>query len=180
MTDPVQIEFRGTRELLAKLEALGNFTKSDRLKQILWDAGQKWVERSQAAVPKQTRLLKSSIHHRLVNWGTDNPGVEVGVGGPGARYANYVEAGTKPSYRVARRVRWMHWQQVGGKTLQIPGGMSGTPVGGEHIFARRVHHPGTKAQPFFWKFYAPIKTRTLMLIEQALNAELAKGSGPRA
>jgi hypothetical protein len=47
-------------------------------------------------------------------------------------YARYVLAGTKPHVIEARNARVLRW----------------TDAGGNPFFARRVHHPGTRPDPF--------------------------------
>lgn len=61
-----------------------------------------------------------------------------------ADYAPDVEYGTKPHEIVPRRARALRW-------ATSPGGarLTGSPRrGAEVAFARRVQHPGTKAQPY--------------------------------
>ena len=58
-----------------------------------------------------------------------------------AGYAAYVELGTRPHVIVPRRARVLAWP--------VSGRLSGRPRSGSPmIFARRVNHPGTKAQPY--------------------------------
>lgn len=54
------------------------------------------------------------------------------VVGPDTPYAGYVEFGTKPHDIKPKK----------------PGGVLVFSAGGQKVFARVVHHPGTKAQPF--------------------------------
>lgn len=56
---------------------------------------------------------------------------QVSAGGPGARHALFVEAGTKPHPIVARRAQFLRFEQHGAIR-----------------YARRVFHPGTKATNF--------------------------------
>jgi hypothetical protein len=58
-------------------------------------------------------------------------GQAVGVMTAGARYASYVEAGTGPHVIEAKNRTALHFE-----------------MGGEEVFARRVHHPGSRAFPF--------------------------------
>src|SRR5207249_808057 len=61
-----------------------------------------------------------------------------------ARYAGFVEFGTRPheiTPRVRKALRWA--ASPAGRRL------SGAPrVGASVMFAKRVHHPGTKPHPF--------------------------------
>jgi hypothetical protein len=55
----------------------------------------------------------------------------------GAKYASYVEGGTKP-------------HDILPKTL---GGTLSFSVGGRQVFTKKVHHPGTKPHPFMGQAY---------------------------
>jgi hypothetical protein len=59
-------------------------------------------------------------------------GVSAGGGEEGVDYALYVHEGTRPHMIFPRR----------------PGGVLAFEVDGRTVFARSVHHPGTKARPF--------------------------------
>lgn len=59
-------------------------------------------------------------------------GVSAGGGAEGVGYALYVHEGTRPHLILPRR----------------PGGTLAFQMDGRTVFARSVHHPGTKARPF--------------------------------
>lgn len=61
-----------------------------------------------------------------------------------ANYAAYVERGTRPHEITPRAAKALRW-------AASPAGarLTGTPrKGAAVVFAKRVHHPGTKAYPF--------------------------------
>ncbi len=60
-----------------------------------------------------------------------------------ANYAAFVEFGTRPHEISPRAAKALRWAAPGGARL------TGSPrKGAGVIFARRVHHPGTRAYPF--------------------------------
>jgi hypothetical protein len=59
-------------------------------------------------------------------------GVSAGGGAEGVDYALYVHEGTRPHMIFPRR----------------PGGTLAFEMDGRTVFAKSVHHPGTKARPF--------------------------------
>lgn len=60
-----------------------------------------------------------------------------------ANYAAFVELGTRPHVIRPKNKKVLRFAPRGGARL------SGSPrSGGTVVFARRVHHPGTKAKPF--------------------------------
>lgn len=72
--------------------------------------------------PVKTNKLRASIRH---------VGNKIFCGGPGIEYWFYVEYGTRPHEIRPVNVSALHWEDAHG----------------EH-FAKLVHHPGTKANPF--------------------------------
>ena len=61
-----------------------------------------------------------------------------------AHYAAYVERGTRPHEIRPRNRKALRWAADGASAR-----LSGTPrTGGRVRFAKRVQHPGTRAQPF--------------------------------
>ncbi len=186
-SNPTQVILYGTPELMAKLNKLSYFSKSPRMRALLEDAGNAYVLLAQTDVPKQTRFLKSSIHHKVIGWNSDNPGVRVGAGGAGSKYAFYVEVGTRPSIRYARNRRFMHWFMEGAKTLQVPysarseRAFAASMVTGTaySVFAKKVKHPGTKPQPFFFKHFPLMATRFMSALARLLDDDMkAVGESP--
>lgn len=89
---------------------------------------------------------------RLVPRKTGNLGRSIGIGRVTATYAEtkatanyaaFVELGTKAHTIVPRNRKALRWPAAGSATLA--GRVSS---GGQAIFAKRVRHPGTRAQPF--------------------------------
>lgn len=60
-----------------------------------------------------------------------------------AGYAAYVELGTRPHVIRPKNGKVLAWPAKGSARLS-----GSTKRGGSRIFARVVHHPGTKPQPF--------------------------------
>jgi hypothetical protein len=109
---------------------------------------------------RRTGTLARAIG-RLFRVQTRSHGVTgiLGVGGE-ARYARYLEHGTRP-YEIVPKRR---------KALRFT-------VAGETIFARRVQHPGLKPHPFWLPSWREVlagppsaETRLRLAIERALHA----------
>ena len=86
------------------------------------------VNRAKILCPVDTGRLRASIQGQLKRNILLRPRFEVGSN---VEYAPYVNDGTRPHIirpRTARALRFV--------------------VGGQVVFARVVHHPGTRAQPF--------------------------------
>jgi len=81
----------------------------------------------QHRVPVKSRRLYNSLQIRA-----EGQRVIIGPNLLIAPYAPYVDQGTKPHEIKPKRV----------------GGVLVFTVNGQKVFARKVHHPGTKAQPF--------------------------------
>ena len=72
--------------------------------------------------PVDTGRLRLSI-----DWRTEGEDIEIYM----VDYAKYVEFGTPPHIIKPRNAKALHWKS-----------------GGQDIFATKVHHPGTRPQPF--------------------------------
>jgi hypothetical protein len=72
-------------------------------------------------------------------------------------YTPYVLDGTRPHLITAKAARALHWQD-----------------GGRDVFARRVNHPGTKANPFNERAVFPL-TGVLRELFQAAVLEAMEG-----
>jgi bacteriophage HK97-gp10 putative tail-component len=120
----------GLRELRARLEAI----------------------KPNPALMRQLAMTAVAEQKRLVPRKTGNLGRSIGVGRltpksaetvATAAYAAAVEFGTRPHTIVPRRKKALRFAPGGS------GRLSGSPrKGGAVVFAKRVNHPGTKAQPF--------------------------------
>jgi HK97 gp10 family phage protein len=82
----------------------------------------------------RTGQLEASIHARVE---VSTPGGASGVIEAAAPYASYLEEGTPPHVIEARHAPALHW----------------VDDSGEHHFAKRVNHPGTKPSPFMGPAY---------------------------
>lgn len=124
-------KLEGLPELNRRLNAI---TKNqDLLRDIQIHA----VARAKTIVPRKTSALGRSIHP-----GASGP--DFAIIEATAPYAAYVELGTRPHVIRPRNKRLLSWTE--GKRL------SGRPrtgaAAGARFFARVVHHPGTKPQPY--------------------------------
>ena len=80
--------------------------------------------------PRRTGTLKRSITVSNPMLGAEGLTAIIRAGA-GIKYAPYVEFGTRPHEIRPRRAKVLHWISEG-----------------EHVFARRVRHPGTRGQFF--------------------------------
>lgn len=88
------------------------------------------VRRRTGNLGRSIHVAEVDAHHALV--------------AASANYAGYVEHGTRPHEITPRAAQALRW-------AASPAGrrLSGTPrVGAAVLFAKRVHHPGTKPYPF--------------------------------
>lgn len=111
-------------------------------------------DRLKPSVPLMRELGLSAIREQkqLVPRKTGNLGRSIGLGSitpttvitkAGANYAAFVEFGTREHDIVPKRAKVLRWAAKGAARL------SGAPrAGGAVVFARRVHHPGTRAKPY--------------------------------
>ena len=118
------------------------------LERLLGEAGRLLVEEARRRAPVRTGRLRRSIIARL-------QGGRVLVG-PTVPYAAYVEFGVRPHPVEAKAARALHFT-----------------VGGEEVFARRVHHPGFPGKRFMAEAgrQAIPKLRRLMarILEEAVR-----------
>lgn len=122
---------KGMAQLRARLEAIKPNSQLMRSLAVAAIAEQKRL------VPRKTGNLGRSIHVGRVTATTAETVASAG-------YAAAVEFGTKPHPIVPRRKKALRF---------APGGsgrrLSGAPRSGSGVvFAKRVKHPGTRAQPY--------------------------------
>jgi len=94
----------------------------------LREAGRQVVNRARVLAPVDTGRLRASIKADPPRLLTFRPSVTIGSN---VEYAEFVNDGTRPHIIRPRR----------GRALRFV-------VGGRVVYARVVHHPGTRAQPF--------------------------------
>ena len=124
----------GQKQLAARLNAMAKAPKD-----MLREVGLTAVSDAKRIVPRRTGNLGRTIR---IGSMTDTH-VEVTAGGTlNVGYAAAVEFGSRPHVIVPRRAKALAWG--GGRTL---GGRLRAGSQATH-FARRVNHPGTRAQPY--------------------------------
>ncbi len=101
----------------------------DRLKKVLWLSMNKVDEIASRIVPVDTGRLKNSIFVYPMRAGSSEYIVADGV-----EYGAYVEFGTSPHIILPKTKKALRWKDKDTK---------------QDVFAKRVFHPGTNAQPFF-------------------------------
>lgn len=129
------VRVTGTAALDRRLHAMGN-TEAFMQRLAL-----RAVAEQKRLVPHKTRNLSRSIHVTRVTATTATTEAS-------ANYAGFVEHGTRPHEITPRVARVLAWAPgpAGGAHRRLSGR---SRVGNTTmIFAKRVHHPGTRAQPF--------------------------------
>lgn len=113
--------------------------------------------RFEAIKPNPNLMRELALHavreqKLLVPRRTGNLGRSIGIGRvtstyaetrATAEYAAYVERGTRPHTIVPRTKSVLRWPASGSATLS-----GRVRSSGQAIFAKKVRHPGTRAQPF--------------------------------
>ncbi|HEY3406777.1 MAG TPA: HK97 gp10 family phage protein, partial [Propionicimonas sp.] len=133
----VSIVIRGIPQLIRRIEALRD-APAPMLGKIQVDA----VRYAKEMVPRKTGHLGRSITRGPI---TKSYAIVYARAG----YAAYVELGTRPHVIRPRNKKFLRFTAKGAAAR-----LSGAPTrgairkGGAYAFAREVHHPGTKPQPF--------------------------------
>ena len=128
---------QGADKLRARLNAIG------KTEALMRDISIQGVREAKLIVPHQTRNLSRTIRTGHVS----ALQAEIRAGGQAkVGYAAAVELGTRPHEIRPRRRKALAWggpRTLGGR-LRVSGGVTASPT----HFARLVHHPGTRAQPY--------------------------------
>jgi hypothetical protein len=126
------IGLQGADQLQARLNALKG---SPRGILKAWQIGT--VAEAKLAVPRKTGTLGRSI--RAGTLFSDHAVVEAAV-----NYAAFVEYGTRPHIIRPRNGKFLRFP-ANARSARLTGSVR---RGGDAVFAREVHHPGTKPRPF--------------------------------
>jgi hypothetical protein len=127
----VSAEIRGIPQLRARIEAIT--PNAGLLRKVALLA----VREQKLLAPRKTGNLARTIHLGAV---TPTRAETIAS----ADYAAYVERGTRPHEIRPRNRKALRWAADGASAR-----LSGTPRSGGRVrFAKRVQHPGTRAQPF--------------------------------
>jgi hypothetical protein len=121
---------KGMRQLLARMEAIK--PNAELMRGLALSA----VREQKLLVPRKTGNLGRSIRLGAV---TPKRAETVAT----AHYAAYVERGTRPHIITPKNKKVLRWAANGSGRLT-----GAARTGGQVRFAKRVRHPGTKAQPF--------------------------------
>lgn len=111
----------------------------------------------------QTGDLEKSITYQVLGWRDGGNRFEAKIlAGEGLKYGWFVEHGTKAHIIERRKADWLHWE----------------PEPGDHHFAKRVRHPGTKPMPFM--HFAYFKCERVIIRELELGIQAASLALSRA
>lgn len=150
-------ELEGVDELDAKWRRATNVFRDSTAKAVMTATKEGAAEaRSKHSFKNRTGDLEESIKGVGLGW-TGNDVYEGEVRAHAA-YASFVEKRTRPHVIVVRSKRFLHWEEPQG----------------DHHFAKVVHHPGTKAQPFMHHAYYKTERALQREIEVAVDV-LVKG-----
>lgn len=124
-------EISGIPQLRARIEAIK--PNAQLLRTIALSA----VREQKLLAPRKTGNLGRSIHIGAVTPTRAETSAS-------ADYAGYVEQGTRPHVIRPKNRKALRWAASSGDAR-----LSGSPRSGGRVrFAKRVQHPGTRAQPF--------------------------------
>lgn len=124
--------FEGMTDLQRRFAAITD------TRQLLGQLGLLAVQYAKEIVPRKTGNLGRTIRLGQV---TDSDAQILAGGQEGVGYAQVVELGSRPHVIVPRRRKALAW----GKSRRLSGSAR---AGSDMIFAKRVNHPGTRAQPY--------------------------------
>lgn len=99
-------------------------------------AARQVVNRAKILAPVRTNRLRSSIDYRVSSFFSLRPKAHVFSD---VEYAPYVNDGTRPHIIRPKNAKALRFR-----------------VGGQVVYARVVHHPGTKARPFLDRALADV------------------------
>ena len=111
--------------------------------------------RTKHTFKNRTRALERSIEGFVVGW-TDSGNMYVGYIRAGAKHASFVEYPTRAHEIKIRKANWLHW----------------VDDAGDHHFAKKVRHPGTKGQPFMHLAY--YKAERVLIREAEITLKRAQ------
>ena len=131
---------QGVPQLEARLRAISPRFGGEK---IMRNLALSTVREAKLLVPRKTGNLGRSIH--IVSVSTYSATVAAGAG-----YAAFVEFGTRPHEITPKARKALRWAATdeGRRLTGTPrkaaqrGGLGGV------VFAKRVHHPGTRPEPF--------------------------------
>jgi hypothetical protein len=153
MTESIQ----GLTELQKRLSAITDTHK------LLGTIGLLAVARAKEIVPRKTGNLGRTIRLGQI---TDTQAQIIAGGQAGVGYAQAVEFGTKAHDITPRLAQALSWP-ASGADARLSGSVRS---GGKRRFAKKVHHPGTKAQPYLMPgAQAAVKEAGVDVIVRAWN-----------
>jgi hypothetical protein len=129
------MSLRGKRELQARLKAIG------QTRGLMAQLQLETIAEAKRLVPRKTGHLGRSIQPGRVD--DDSAVIEART-----TYAAAVEFGTKRHVIVPKRASVLAWPAAEGRRLSGRARTKGGKPTGPTIFAMKVNHPGTKAQPY--------------------------------
>lgn len=123
--DGIEVGVVSLRELAQNMAKAGGTDFEGAASDLVRQAGQMMLANAQRTVPRKTGALAGSLQLILM-------GPMTAVIGPTLPYGVFVQYGTRP--HVIRAVRATHLAFMGRN--------------GKMVYAKEVHHPGTRPNPF--------------------------------
>lgn len=166
MVFDIKVTVVGDKKLLRTMNALKGFFRSPELRRTLDDTKNDLLRQARNLAPAASRFLKNlSLSGQVVGFGT--PDVKIRVGSS-ARYARYVEEGTRPHKIYPKHKKSLFWVEYSNPGNQKKLGKAGAVF----TFASEVDHPGTKPQPFMVPAYRIVKPRLLMALQNLVRSKM--------
>ena len=166
MPTRMEFEVQGMAELANRMNQSNTLVKIT-LNEGLRNIGRLFVPHKgggplAAEPPKRTGKLRRSTIFQIVG-GTTDQRLEIRQGARskgGAFYGFFVREGTQPHEIVSRRAKALRFI-----------------IAGKVIFARRVHHPGTRPNPYHKRVMARLQDRVQQVVNQMGSKVTAYLSG---
>lgn len=141
----VNVEVKGVQQAIGKLKAY-QVSKRLSIRQIVMETAVRVESGAISRAPVDKGNLKRSMGRKIHQGGMAAEVYNT------AEYAPHVEFGTRAHEIRPKKGKLLSWIK-----------------GGKRIFARRVRHPGTKAQPFLFPAWESQRPGFLSRIRQELR-----------
>jgi hypothetical protein len=160
----IDVRLVGSEKILKIMKSIEGFFKSDELKTVLTDSMNRMTFIAGRLAPKGDSRLLSQVYGKIVNFGTKNVSVRIQSR---ARYAVNVEFSTRPHIILPRRKKVLFWTEYSTPKNVLPNN-----TGAVFTFAKEVHHPGTKEQPFLRPAVHAVQPHLIRAIHRVIQQKL--------
>lgn len=161
------MKIQNRERLIRKLKSIPQAVR-DELTKALDKSGAEMSDLAQRFAPVDSGALKASIGYQFGDYAADNANVRgVNSGGGGHDLAVTVHAGSKDAWYAAL-------VEFGTSAHEITAKNAAVLTDGVKVYGRKVKHPGSNAQPFFFPAYRLTKKRSKSRLKRAMAAGCKK------